>query len=58
MMKIPIPMVDQRDAVLKSYPRKNYLLKANGEGIHITARISTEHASKPAGAVPGFTRAT
>ena len=59
MQKIPIPMVDQRDAVLKSFPRKNYLLSTTGgPSVHIVARSSIEHPSKPAGAVSGFTRAT
>ena len=58
MQKIPIPMVDQRDLILKAYPRKNYLLSTTGgEPIHIVARQSVEHPSKPAGAVSGFTRA-
>jgi hypothetical protein len=52
-------MVDQRDAVLKAYPRPSYLLStAGGAPVHITARISTEHSNHPAGALPGFTRAT
>ena len=39
MQKIPIPMVDQRDLILKAYPRKNYLLSTTGgEPIHIVAR--------------------
>ena len=45
--------------MLKSYPRKNYLLSTTGGlSAHITARSSAEHSSKPAGAVSGFTRAT
>jgi hypothetical protein len=44
---------------LKSFPRKNYLLSTTGgPSIHIVARSSIEHPSKPAGAISGFTRAT
>lgn len=50
-------MVDQRDVVYKQCPRANYLVADGKPSIHVTARESVEHSSKPAGAVAGFTRA-
>ena len=51
-------MFDQRDVLFKAFPRKNYLISSDNQSIHLLARLSTEHESKPQGAVPGFTRAT
>lgn len=50
-------MVDQRDIVYKQCPRANYLVAEGKPSIHVSARESVDHASKPAGAVSGFTRA-
>lgn len=50
-------MVDQRDIVYKQCPRANYLVADGKPSMHVSARESVEHASHPAGAVAGFTRA-
>ncbi len=42
--------------VYKQCPRANYLIAEGKPSIHVSARESVEHQSKPAGAVAGFTR--
>ena len=56
MRKIPLPLIDQRDVVFKQCPRANYLIADGQSSIHLTARESVDHPSKPAGALAGFTR--
>ena len=50
LKKPPIPMIDIRDMIYKSYSRKNYLLSTTGgSSIHILARESIEHPNYPPG---------
>ena len=42
--------------VYKQCPRANYLVAEGKPSLHVSARESVEHPSKPAGAVAGFTR--